>query len=139
MPALSGRSHDGFCGGLPSDYFAVWSNFFSTLRGYCDDYRSFLFRQSYARTGLREQAIRQDLSLAGKMDDSPAGRELCPVSRQLGSTVNCPLSALTHQNRRAGRSAGGHCSYLPTTREQRKQVSGVVAPMSAPHYFEMKK
>ena len=48
-------------------------------------------------------------------------------------------AALTHQNRRAGRSAGGHCSYLPTTREQRKQVSGVVAPMSAPHYFEMKK
>ena len=56
-----------------------------------------------------------------------------------GVRSNCPLSALTHQNRRAGRSAGGHCSYLPTTREQRKQVSGVVAPMNAPHYFEMKK
>ena len=45
----------------------------------------------------------------------------------------------THQNPRAGRSAGGHCSYLPTTREQRKQVSGVVAPMNARHYFEAKK
>jgi hypothetical protein len=73
------------------------------------------------------------------MDNSPAGRELCPVSRQLGSTVTCPLSALTHQNPRAGRSAGGHCSYLPTIREQRERGSGVVAPMIAPHYFEMKK
>ena len=29
-------------------------------------------------------------------------------------------------------------SYLPTTREQRKQVSGVVAAMNAPHYIETK-
>lgn len=47
------------------------------------------------------------------MDVSPVGRKLCPISRQLGSTVNCPLSALTHQNPRADRSAGGHFSYLP--------------------------
>ena len=66
------------------------------------------------------------------MDDSPARRKLCPISRRLGSTANYPLSALTHQNPRAGRSASGHCSYLPTTHEQRKQVVGVVAPMSAP-------
>jgi DNA-directed RNA polymerase specialized sigma24 family protein len=64
------------------------------------------------------------------MDDSPARRKLCPISRRLGSTANYPLSALTHQNLRAGRSASGHCSYLPTTQEQRKQVVGVVAPMS---------
>src|SRR4029077_7940444 len=72
------------------------------------------------------------------MDDSPAGRKLCPISRQLGSTGNCPRSALTHQNPRADRPAGGQCSYLPTTREQTKQVSGVVAPMNAPHYIETK-
>jgi hypothetical protein len=54
--------------------------------------------------------------------------------------INCPLSTLTHQNPRADRSAGGHCSYLPTTRQQRKHVPGVVAPMNAPpHYFEAKK
>jgi DNA-directed RNA polymerase specialized sigma24 family protein len=69
------------------------------------------------------------------MDDSPVGRELCPVSRQLESTVNCPLSALTHQNPRAGRSAGGHCSYLPTTREQRERVSGAIAPMKRSPLF----
>ena len=34
-----------------------------------------------------------------------------------GGAVNRPLSALTDQNPRAGRSAGGHCSYLPTTHE----------------------
>jgi DNA-directed RNA polymerase specialized sigma24 family protein len=71
--------------------------------------------------------------LARTMDDSPAGRKLCLVSPQLGSTVNCPLSALTHQSARAGHSPGGHCSYLPTTCEQRKQVVGVVAAMSADH------
>src|ERR1700747_1521566 len=65
------------------------------------------------------------------MDDSPARTKLCPISLRLGSTANYPLSALTHQNPRAGRSASGHCSYLPTTHEQRKQVVGVVAPMSA--------
>jgi hypothetical protein len=65
------------------------------------------------------------------MDDSPGGRKLCPVSRRLGNTVNCQLSALTHQNPRAGRSTG-HCFYLPTTYEQKKQVIGVVGPMSAP-------
>jgi hypothetical protein len=42
------------------------------------------------------------------------------------------------QNPRAGRSAGGHCSLLSTTREPREQVSGVVAPMNAPHCFEAK-
>jgi len=65
------------------------------------------------------------------MDDSPARRKLCPVSFRLGNTVNWQLSALTHQNPRAGRSAG-HCSCLPTTYKQRKRVVGVVAPMSAP-------
>src|SRR5579864_7715286 len=65
------------------------------------------------------------------MDDSPARRKLCPVFLRLGNTVNWQLSALTHQNPRAGRSAG-HCSCLPTTYKQRKRVVGVVAPMSAP-------
>ena len=54
------------------------------------------------------------------MDDSPAGRKLCPVFRQLVSTVNCPLSALTHQNPRAGRSTGGHC--LPPHNPQTNQA-----------------
>jgi DNA-directed RNA polymerase specialized sigma24 family protein len=72
------------------------------------------------------------------MDDSQAGRKLCHVSRQLGRMVNRPLAALTHQNPGAGGSTGGHCSYLPTTREQRKLVSGVVASMNAPHYSETK-
>jgi hypothetical protein len=65
------------------------------------------------------------------MDDSPAGRELCHVSRQLGSTVS-RRSALLYKTPGVNRSGCDDGSYLPTTREQSKQVVGAVAPMSAP-------
>ena len=56
-------------------------------------------------------------------------------SRQPGSTVNCPVSALTHQNPRAGRCSGGHCSYLPYNPRTQKAGFWSGCPNERPPLF----
>jgi hypothetical protein len=64
------------------------------------------------------------------MDDSRAGRKLCHVSRQLGSTVSCRGSALYNKTPGVDRPGCDDGFFPPTTRERRQQVSGVVARMN---------
>jgi len=66
------------------------------------------------------------------MDDSPARRELCHVSRQLGGVVGCRRSALYFETPGVDRPGCDDGSFPPAIRELRQRVSGVVARMNAP-------
>jgi hypothetical protein len=76
---------------------------------------------------MREQPTGTDLSLAGTVDASQARREICDVSRQLGSTVSRRRSALYYKTPGVDRPGCDDGSFPARTREQGQQVPGVTA------------